>query len=61
MSAAPIGLLVHGAVALALITAYVVVTLSGHDADPLLGVLAGYVAGAGTQVGLREAGKAPPP
>lgn len=40
--------IIGGVVAVALIVAYAVVTATGHDADALLGVLAGYLGGAGT-------------
>lgn len=54
-------LVVHGLIAVALIVAYTVVTVTGNDGDPLLTLLAGYIVGVGTQVGLRKAGAAPPP
>jgi hypothetical protein len=56
-----VALVVHAAIAIALIVAYTVVTVTGHDGDPLLTLLAGYIVGVGTQVGLRKAGAAPPP
>ena len=41
-------LVCHTAVVLALLAAYVVMTVTGHDATALLGLLAGYIGGAGT-------------
>ena len=54
-------LAVYGVIAVALIAAYTVVTVTGHDGVPLLTLLGGYIAGVGTQAGLKRAGIAPPP
>jgi hypothetical protein len=42
-------LLLHTIVVLALVGAYLAVTLTGKDATALLGVLGGYLGGAGVQ------------
>lgn len=39
----------HSVVIVALVVAYVVVTVTGNDGTPLLAVLGGYVGGAGIQ------------
>lgn len=39
----------HVAALASLLAAYVVLTISGHDATVLIGVLGGYVGGAGVQ------------
>ena len=54
-------LVIHGVIAVALIVAYTVVTVTGNDGVPLLTLLGGYVAGVGTQAGLHREGAAPPP
>lgn len=54
--------IVHAVVALALVAAYVAVTLHGDDATGILGALGGYLGGAGASTALhvtsdrREAG-----
>lgn len=40
----------HLALALVLIVVYLVLTLTGHDTDPVLGILAGQGFGGGIQV-----------
>lgn len=42
-------LLLHTIVVLALLGAYLAITLTGHDGTAILGVLGGYLGGAGTQ------------
>lgn len=54
-------LVVYGVVAVALIAAYTVITVTGHDGVALLTLLGGFLAGVGSQVGFRKAGVAPPP
>lgn len=44
----------HGLVALALIVAYVVLTVTGHDADALFVLLAGYLGGAASQTAVAK-------
>lgn len=41
-------LLLHTIVVLALLGAYLAISLTGHDGTALLGVLGGYLGGAGT-------------
>lgn len=59
--ASGVALVVHAVISVALVVAYVIVTVTGHDGDPLLTLLAGYIVGVGAQAGLRRAGAAPPP
>lgn len=49
-------LLAHTVVVVALVAAYTVVTVTGHDGTPMLGILGGYIAGAGAQAGFTRAG-----
>ena len=44
----------HTVVVLALLGAYLAITLSGGDGTALLGVLGGYVGGAGAQASLNR-------
>lgn len=48
-------LIAHTVVAVVLIIAYSVVTVTGNDGTPLLGVLVGYLGGAATQLGIERA------
>lgn len=54
-------LAVYAVVAVALIAAYVVVVVTGHDGTPLVTLLGGFIAGVGAQAGFRRTGAAPPP
>lgn len=45
----------HTVVVLALLAAYVVLTETGHDATPLLGLLVGYVGGVGSAAAIAKA------
>jgi hypothetical protein len=45
----------HTLVVALLLAGYVVLSALGHDADALLGVLAGYIGGAGAQAGAERA------
>lgn len=49
--------IMHGLVTLALIGAYVAMTVLNHDGNPLLGVLIGYLGGAGVSQATTSAGK----
>lgn len=51
-----IEVLAHTLVVVILIAAYTVLTVTGHDGTALLGVLGGYLAGAGLQAGVSRAG-----
>ena len=44
-----LALLIHGLVTICLVAAYTTLEALGHDGTPLLGVLAGYLGGAGVQ------------
>lgn len=46
--------MLHTVVALALIGAYMAATLTNHAADPILGVLVGYLGGAAAQLGAQK-------
>lgn len=59
--ASGMALVVHALIAVALIVAYVIVTITEHDGTPLLTLTAGYLLGVGAQAGLRRAGAPPPP
>lgn len=50
-----IEILAHTVVVICLIAAYTVLTVTGHDGTALLGVLGGYIAGAGLQGGISRA------
>lgn len=50
-----IEILAHTVVVVCLIAAYTVLTVTGHDGTALLGILGGYIAGAGLQQGLTRA------
>lgn len=45
----------HGIVLAALIAAYTVLTVAGHDGTALIGAFAGYLGGAGTQIAAAKA------
>jgi len=47
--------IVHGVIVLGLVAAYVVVTVTGHDGTPLLGVLGGYASGAAAPLAITAA------
>ena len=47
----------HTLIVLALIGTYVALTLRGADATAVLGLLGGYIAGAGTQAATRKVSK----
>lgn len=57
MRPAPVEI-IHGVIALALIAAYLVVTLAGEDGTALLGVIAGYTGAAGVGSLARSTGAA---
>jgi hypothetical protein len=48
-------LAIHALIVVALIVAYTVVTVANHDATALLGVLVGYIGGAGSAVAVAKA------
>lgn len=53
-------LVVHGLTVVALVVCYTVLSATGHDGNALLGVLAGYLGGAGATVAVAKAdGKLP--
>ena len=51
-------ILAHTLVVVVLVASYTVLTVTGHDGTALLGVLGGYLAGAGFQSGLTKASNA---
>jgi ABC-type thiamine transport system ATPase subunit len=55
MDKVPFPLLLHAIVALALILSYTLLSITGNDASTLLGLLAGYLGGAGAQIGIDAA------
>lgn len=48
-------LVCHTIVVLALLAAYVVLTVLGHDATALLGLLVGYIGGVGSVAAISKA------
>ena len=44
--------IVHTAIVLALIVSYTVLSVTGHDGTPVLGILAGYLGGVGASAAL---------
>lgn len=50
-----VGILAHTVVVICLVAAYTVLTVTGHDGTALLGILGGYIAGAGLQGGIERA------
>lgn len=54
-------LIVHGVVVLALITAYTVLSVLGHDGNGVLGAFAGYLGAAGVSQSVAPPSSGSPP